>query len=75
MSGELKPCPFCGGPAVLERNHRAFIGGVTSRVAYVRCRRCNARSGRFELRDFGATSHSKEANAKAIEAWNRRANP
>ena len=68
----LKPCPFCGGRPYLEANHRAFINGETTRVAFVRCRSCNARSGRFELRDFGRTSISTEANQKAIEAWNRR---
>lgn len=68
----LKPCPFCGGPAYLETNHRAFIKGETTKVAYVRCTECNARSGRYELRDFGCTSTSGEANRLAVEAWNRR---
>lgn len=69
----LKRCPFCGGEACLEKNHRAFINGETTRVAYVRCKVCNARSGRFELREFGKTSCSREANELAVEAWNRRA--
>lgn len=69
----LKQCPFCGGKPYLETNHRAFIKGETAKVAYVRCRNCNARTERFELRDFGRTSFSKDANEKAIEAWNRRA--
>ena len=68
----LKPCPFCGGKPYLESNHRAFIKGQTSRVAFVRCRECNARTQRFELKDFGRTAHSGEANQCAIEAWNRR---
>ena len=69
---ELKPCPFCGGEAYLEENHRAFIGGKTSRVAFVRCKKCNARSGRFELVKYGHTQNSVEANQAAINAWNRR---
>lgn len=68
----LKPCPFCGGEAYLETNHRAFIKGETTKVAYVRCRKCNARTERFELEKFGCTSHSAEADKLAMEAWNRR---
>ena len=69
---ELKPCPFCGGKPYLETRHRAFIKAKTTRVAFVRCRECEARTQRFELTDFGHTSYSEEANKKAIEAWNRR---
>lgn len=69
---ELKPCPFCGGEAYLEDKHRAFIKGQSTRVAYVRCRRCNARTERFELQKYGGASHSAEAERLAVEAWNRR---
>lgn len=70
---ELKPCPFCGGKPYLETKHRAFINAQTTKVAFVRCTECYARTQRFELQLFGRTSYSKEANKKAIEAWNRRA--
>ena len=71
---ELKmlPCPFCGGEPYLEQSHRAFIKAKSTKVAFVRCKKCNARTNRFELTDFGCTSHCKEANQKAIEAWNNR---
>lgn len=69
---ELLPCPFCGGKAYLENHHRAFINGETTRVAFVRCTICNARSGREKLTDYGRTSFSAEAEQKAIKAWNRR---
>ena len=72
MMIELKPCPFCGGKPYLETRHRAFIQAQTTRVAFVRCTKCNARTNRFELQSFGRTSSSKEANEKAAEAWNRR---
>ena len=69
----IKPCPFCGGKPRLERSHRAFIGGETTRVAFVRCTVCEARSGRQKLSDFGHTSSSTEADQAVIAAWNRRA--
>ena len=31
---ELKSFPFCGGKAYLERSHRAFIGGRSSKVDF-----------------------------------------
>lgn len=68
----LKNCPFCGGPAYLETSHRAFVNGETTKVAFVRCTRCNARSGRYKLTEFGCTSTSGEANRLAVESWNRR---
>lgn len=73
MRIELKPCPFCGGEPYLERKHRAFIEGQTTRVALVRCTSCNARSGRFELRDYGCSSSCEQACYDAAVAWNRRA--
>lgn len=69
---EIKKCPFCGGEPYLESHHRAFINAQSTRVAFVRCRQCNARTERFKLEDFGCTSRSLKANEKAIEAWNRR---
>lgn len=69
----LKPCPFCGGKAYLETNHRAFINAQTTRVAFVRCLNCNARTQRIELAKYGKTSHSIEAENEAVQAWNRRA--
>lgn len=69
---KLLPCPFCGGKAYLKKNHRAFINAQSTRVTFVRCEKCNARTGRFELRDFGTSSHCKEAEQKAIKAWNTR---
>ena len=40
MSDELKSCPFCGEKAHLEKNHRAFVNGISKRVACVRCPKC-----------------------------------
>ena len=70
---ELKPCPFCGGKAYLEKSHRAFVDSKTTRVAFVRCTKCHARSGRTELGEYGFSSFSIEACMDAVDAWNRRA--
>ena len=72
MRYELKSCPDCGGEAYLERSHRAFINAQSTRVAFVRCTVCNARSGRYKLEDYGSPNHSPAAEQLAVESWNRR---
>ena len=73
MIYQLRPCPFCGGEAFLERNQRAIIKGEKQRVSLVKCMSCHARSERFLISDFGHSSVSKEAEQHAVDAWNRRA--
>ena len=68
----LKPCPFCDGPAYLEKNQRGYARGGQSKFAYVRCLDCNARSAKYVLTDYGKTSHSKEAEQAATNHWNMR---
>lgn len=68
----IKECPFCGGKPYLEKSHRAFIDGKSTKVAFVRCTKCNARSGRVKISDFGHSSKSQEAENQVIEAWNKR---
>ena len=63
---ELKPCPFCGGEAVLYttvENCYLPIGKV-----WVYCKTCRSTS-----QSFKDTSHDGLFITKAIEAWNRRA--
>jgi len=72
MKEMLKPCPFCGGEAYLEKSHRAFINGKTTKVTFVRCLKCNARSSRENIADYGHSSCSTEAELKVISMWNRR---
>lgn len=58
---ELKPCPFCGGEATIEE----IPGNPDSNDAYcwtAGCKECNI--GWYE-----------ETKTKAIEKWNRRAEP
>lgn len=69
---ELKKCPFCGGEAYLEKSSRVYNRGKTEKAAYVRCLDCSARTGKVMISDYGFTSHSKDAEEKAVEMWNRR---
>lgn len=55
---KLKPCPFCGGDAVMLVN---MFGGWT-----VCCTDCDCRCW-----DYGPNGY--ETKGKAAEAWNRRA--
>ena len=54
---KLKPCPFCGGEAFVQKFR---IDGTGRFFISVVCRVCFAQTGH----------HTKEAYA--IEAWNRR---
>ncbi|HMO74107.1 MAG TPA: Lar family restriction alleviation protein [Sphingopyxis sp.] len=58
MSGDLKPCPFCGGEAVACFNKHF---GAKQEMHWVLCRNCHASPG-----DRGSES-------LAITAWNTRA--
>ncbi len=70
---DLLTCPFCGGLPFVEKSQRAFIGGETTHVAFVRCIECNARTGREKLADYGRTASSGKAVKKVVESWNKRA--
>lgn len=61
MSDELKPCPFCGGEAVLEIDHDTIQPDAPIDWKRVRCNNCNIRTT------------WRKSEADAIEAWNRRA--
>lgn len=55
---ELKPCPFCGGKAVMISY---------SEFAFIQCENCECRTPRI---DANAQFCAKD---RAIELWNRRA--
>ena len=71
----LKSCPFCGGKPYIEESQRGFVQGKSTKVCYVRCKDCNARSQRLDIQDFGHTSRSSEAIEKIVAAWNVRVYP
>ena len=60
---ELKPCPFCGGKAILQ--HTSEGRGYS----FIRCTRCFTKGQSFCMK-FDASS-----DEEAIEAWNRRYTP
>ena len=58
---ELKPCPFCGGKALLAHDHAG------NGASYIRCENCGLESVRF-IKSFEVAS-----DEQAIKFWNRRA--
>ena len=57
---DLKPCPFCGGEALLSHDYEGMG------ASYVRCKKCGLESIRF-IRAFDTASDDR-----AVEYWNRR---
>ena len=62
MPNEVKPCPSCGGYAVIRKGNKNKHG------YFVICRECG-----FRTAFFSDKYTSKKDNLKqAIESWNRR---
>lgn len=66
---EMKPCPFCGGAAKFQR--RKKIDKYLDH--YVKCRKCNARTGVITISVLASKDQVDEAERRAIRAWQRRA--
>ena len=58
---ELKPCPFCGGKAVLEHTYWAY-----SKCSYIICVSCLAKSKSFPI------STEESSDKQAADVWNQR---
>lgn len=65
---ELKPCPFCGGEATLEKLEPRLYRPLCNGVYSIACYSCDLNFG-YDL-DYGGTFETEE---EAAEAWNRRA--
>ena len=69
---ELKPCPFCGGEAVLKDN--AYGCGVYDCAGALADTHYEEPTVFWcECKECGATANGWDTDGEAIEAWNRRA--
>ena len=69
---ELKPCPFCGGKAVIKAVNKSY--GFT---IWCQCKECSAKTEGY-CPDINNEDNSLESiekcKNKAAKAWNRRMN-
>jgi len=65
----IKPCPFCGGYAVLEQKSKTYIKGELAYVTYCRCTKCHSHGRRVRIYD-----DAQKSRLIAIQNWNRRVN-
>lgn len=67
MQAKLKPCPFCGGEAVLIKDLQPD-GYCSYKTATVKCQACGCNTGAYIIDGhYGITTVQD-----AIEAWNSR---
>lgn len=72
MSEELKPCPFCGGEAVIKAVNRNY--GLT---IWCQCLKCDARTKGYCLdtnNEDATIDNIENCKNRALEQWNRRVN-
>jgi len=69
MKYNLYYCPFCGGQPYIENHCRVFIKGKSERAAFVRCKECEARTGKVPV-----SVGNRKAVDMAVSLWNRRYN-
>lgn len=67
---ELKPCPFCGGKAVIRKYDELVGHGMVDTYYFAKCKSCKMRGRKFGILE----AHTVDDRIKkAINAWNRRA--
>ena len=68
-----KPCPFCGGEAILRSNYNSYFGyGI-----FMQCSICKStgrifNTGNIDKEKFDELVPKTKAAYKAVEAWNKR---
>ena len=72
MADELKPCPFCGGQAMLRRAETGEpwrdLGAPRYLIVRAECPKCRVFTCDFQRAHF----MNDDIEALAIAAWNRR---
>jgi Lar family restriction alleviation protein len=75
---ELKPCPFCGGNALLRLKGVGIEGSSHREDWEIFCSNCGATPSKvlyvskFIITATGELEYAKDGRIEAIEAWNRR---
>lgn len=65
---KLKPCPFCGGEAVLKES-RQPDGNCSYKCAIIKCQSCGCNTGYYTIDGYyGATTTIQDT----VNAWNKR---
>lgn len=76
MDNVLKPCPFCGGKAYIQKLTSGYTGSGEFIAGYeVGCKTCNIKfkaESRFALID-GQPVFKTNGYDRCVEQWNRRA--
>lgn len=80
---ELKPCPFCGGKAVIQQSEIGIMETNRDSVRFdfsIRCINCKSTAPgangyiAVKLARDGELNVWHDGRVSAIESWNRRAN-
>lgn len=75
MNEELKPCPFCGGEAILSKTTRHGNGGCDLFTWDIGCGICGAKvpnCGDVAIRDDGGIRLTQDGRKSVIAEWNER---
>lgn len=77
---ELKPCPFCGGKAVIQQTDCGVFSSTAVRIGFrICCKRCDATASKSigflaaNLMEDGSINIFIDDRETAIASWNRRA--